>query len=65
MSIFDKLSESGFISKIATGVGAIFGALNTFFQGGGTRALSIFGDIMEHVGTLFEWIMLSAAIDLF
>lgn len=54
--IFDKLSQSGFISKLASGIGYVFEALNTFFDRGGLTAISVFGSILEKIGKVLAGI---------
>ncbi len=44
--IFDKLSESGFLSKLAKAIGTVFETIVAFLDGGGTEALSFFGSVL-------------------
>lgn len=54
--IFDKLSQSGVISKIATGLSSAFEAVNNLLDAGGLDALSTFASALQHVGDVMNFL---------
>jgi hypothetical protein len=59
--IFDKLSESGLISKLAAGIAGVFDGINDFLDNGGLNALSTFADALETTGQVLSAI--TSAVD--
>jgi chemotaxis protein histidine kinase CheA len=55
--IFSQLSKSGLISKLAEGIGGIFGAVQSFFDHGGLTALKGFADLLGAIGTVLGWLV--------
>lgn len=53
--IFDHLSQSGFISKIAGGIGDILSGFERFLDSGGSTSLSVFADLLETFGKLVNF----------
>lgn len=54
--LFDKLSTSKALSNLAAAIGSALGALDEFFDHGGTKAIQYFFEIIQFLGTRTEWL---------
>lgn len=56
-SIFDKLSTSGVISKIANAIGAMLEVISTWLDNGGADALRLFADGISFIATFIKGLL--------
>lgn len=56
VDIFSKLSESGFLDKIAKAIGSAFIGIQAFVDAGGVTTLSVIASVLEAIGTAIEFL---------
>lgn len=55
--IFSQLSASGVISKLAAGIGGVFGAIQNILAHGGLQAFSAIGDVLKLIGSTVDYLV--------